>query len=156
MNLKKWVNVVCLHTCFSHREICVEHFLLVRRWLLSNSKARVNVPLLLIHRSHEVVSHGDWTSSDRAIRMNRFCYSSTTRPGDDRKLSRKCLLWCFCGSSDVSEPILTAVVKSATFRWYIACGRIDSDLMPIFVLLTSTWTLVCTLSFLSRALCTLQ
>ena len=76
---------------FPYREIFDANFLLVRRWLLSNSKARVNVPLLLIHRSHEVVSHGDWTSSGRAIRISRFCYSSTTRPGHDRKLSRKCL-----------------------------------------------------------------
>ena len=103
---------------FPHRELFEEHFLLIRRGLLSNSEARVNVPLLLIHRSNEVVSHGDWTQQVLLLSNE----SSWSRSQAFAQVPPT--LWWLCGSSGASEPIHTVALKSVTFRQHHTGGLI--------------------------------
>ena len=106
------------HPFFRIVRYLMKNIILVTRRSLSNSKARVNVPLLLIHRSHEVVNHDDWTSllSTRVIRSNMILLLSQ-RPFlvYDRELSHRCRPTLWCWPSVASEPILTVVCEVCHF-----------------------------------------
>ena len=85
------LNRCSIHDCFSHHGIYEENSVLVRRGYCPTVKRVWTFHCCCPHRSHQVDSHADWTSSTRAIRSNGFCCSPPTRPGHDRKLSQKCL-----------------------------------------------------------------